>query len=543
MSRDSATRAGLAILSGVALGLAFPKFDLNLLAWVAFVPLFYAIEGEPLKRVLGLAYLQNFAAFVVSLYWIAIPLHSFADVRMELAIVPMLLLAAVLASYGAIAIWAGEYTARRLRIPMVATMPVAWTAMEWVRTYFPIGFPWNLLGYVAYRYIELMQFVEFTGVYGLSALVIFFNAVVFVVALRRGSPRLQVASLIAMTGLMGVLFGFGQWRISELGRLQPEGTLKVAMVQGDIPQSIKWNPDFLPQSFRVYQDSTVQAVKHGVDLIVWPEAAAAFLFQADGVYPAGFADYAAYRDALLNLARTTGDPILFGAPALGEQDGHAGFYNRAYLVSGQGQVVAHYDKIQLVPFGEYVPARELLGYFVNRVVQGFGDMLPGSEQTIFNVKGARLGVLICYESVFPDLTRREVNKGADVLVNITNDAWYGESSAPYQALAMAAMRSAETKVPMVRVANTGISAYIRPTGQIETVTPLFKRDLLFHDVPFRPMRTLYTMVGDLFAEICLALAAIGLLLARLRPRAAAADANEEALSPLLHPNGRGTFAS
>ncbi len=170
------------------------------------------------------------------------------------------------------------------------------------------------------------------------------------------------------------------------------------------------------------------------------------------------------------------------------QDGRIGFYNRAYLVSanGQGEVDAHYDKIELVPFGEYVPARAILGYFVNKIVEGFGDMIPGKEQTLFRVKGATLGILICYESIFPDLTRREVNEGADVLVNITNDAWYGESSAPYQVLAMAALRSVETKVPMVRVANTGISALIEPSGEITNRTPLFTRGTEIVNVSWRP---------------------------------------------------------
>jgi len=147
-------------------------------------------------------------------------------------------------------------------------------------------------------------------------------------------------------------------------------------------------------------------------------------------------------------------------------------------------------------------------------------MIPGKEQTLFDVKGARLGILICYESIFPDLTRREVNDGADVLVNITNDAWYGESSAPYQVLAMAAMRSVETKVPMVRVANTGISALIEPSGRIKNRTPLFKRGTEILDVSWRPVRTFYTMVGDLFAEICFALTLIGLLMAWQWPRPA-----------------------
>jgi apolipoprotein N-acyltransferase len=520
MSSNNATRAALAVASGLALGLAFPKFDYELLAWVAFVPLFYVIEGESMWRVFGWAYLQGFAANIVSLYWIPIPLHDFADLPMQYAIFPMLLLAGVVAINTAVAIWAGEFVARRIRIPAVITMPIAWTAVEWIRTYFPIGFPWNLLGYAAYRSLELIQFAEFTGVYGVSALIVFFNAVVYLVIFRRGIYRLQTISLSALTAIMVLLVGYGAWRINNLKNTPESGSFRVAMVQGDIPQSLKWDPKFLPQSYGVYQDESANAAKRGADLIVWPEAAAAFLFQPDNQYPAELASDAAYRNALLTLAKTIGTPLLFGAPALTQQDGRLGFYNRAYLVSanGQGEVDAHYDKIELVPFGEYVPARALFGYFVNRVVQGFGDMVPGKEQTLFDVKGAKLGILICYESIFPNLTRREVDKGADVLVNITNDAWYGESSAPFQVLAMAAMRSVETKVPMVRVANTGISTLIEPSGQITSRTPLFVRGTVIVKVPWRPVRTVYTMVGDLFAEICLVLTAFGLIMAWQRPR-------------------------
>jgi apolipoprotein N-acyltransferase len=537
MSSNNATRAALAVASGLALGLAFPKFDYELLAWVAFVPLFYVIEGESMWRVFGWAYLQGFAANIVSLYWIPIPLHDFADLPMQYAIFPMLLLAGVVAINTAVAIWAGEFVARRIRIPAVITMPIAWTAVEWIRTYFPIGFPWNLLGYAAYRSLELIQFAEFTGVYGVSALIVFFNAVVYLVIFRRGIYRLQTISLSALTAIMVLLVGFGAWRINNLKNTPESGSFRVAMVQGDIPQSLKWDPKFLPQSYGVYQDESANAAKRGADLIVWPEAAAAFLFQPDNQYPAELASDAAYRNALLTLAKTIGTPLLFGAPALTQQDGRLGFYNRAYLVSanGQGEVDAHYDKIELVPFGEYVPARALFGYFVNRVVQGFGDMVPGTEQTLFDVKGAKLGILICYESIFPNLTRREVDKGADVLVNITNDAWYGESSAPYQVLAMAAMRSVETKVPMVRVANTGISTLIEPSGQITSRTPLFVRGTVIVKVPWRPVRTVYTMVGDLFAEICLVLTAFGLIMAWQRPRTVQIEATKRTR---LAANGR-----
>ena len=250
------------------------------------MPLFYVIEGESMRRVFWWAYLQGFASYVVQLYWIPIPLHDFADVRMEFAIFPMLLLAGIVAINTAVAIWAGEFVARRTRIPAVITMPVAWTAVELIRTYFPIGFPWNLLGYTAYRNLELIQFAEFTGVYGVSALIVFFNAVVYVVIFRRGGYRLQAVSLSALTALMIVLVAFGAWRIRDLKNAPSAGSFKVAMVQGNIPQSLKWDPKFLPQSYKVYQDETADAAKRGADLIVWPEAAAAFLFQPDDHYPA-----------------------------------------------------------------------------------------------------------------------------------------------------------------------------------------------------------------------------------------------------------------
>jgi apolipoprotein N-acyltransferase len=537
MSPNKWTRPGLAVVSGLALAAAFPKIDLNLFAWVAFVPLFYAIEHQPLRRVFGYAWLQGFVCFVGSLYWVVIALHDFAGMPAVLAVLPMLLLAAIMGTYTAAAIWSGAFTARRLRIPSVLTIPIAWTALEWVRTYFPIGFPWNLLGYAAYRNIELIQFAEFTGVYGVSALIIFFNVVTYVVMFQLYPRRVQTASLGALTGTMALALIFGSWRIHRLSTAAPQGSLKVAMVQGDIPQSLKWDPKFLETSFEIYRAQSEAAAQRGADLIVWPEAAATFFFQPNDRYPARFADDAAYRQRLLQLAARTGEPILFGAPALGVEDNRIGFYNRAYLVSARGKVEGWYDKIQLVPFGEYVPLRKLLGGLVKRVVAGFGDMFAGREQTIFEVHGAKLAVLICYESVFPNLTRTAVKRGAGILMNITNDAWYGKSSAPYQMLAMAAMRSVETKVPMVRVANTGISAVIQSDGTITARTALFKRGTETEHVYWRQEKTVYAQVGDIFAESCSAFTLIALGIAFMRPRPSATEQEEE-LAALMSANGR-----
>jgi apolipoprotein N-acyltransferase len=540
MTVNVSTRAALAVASGLALALAFPNFDFNFAAWLAFVPLLYAIDGEAHRKVFLYAWLQGFVCYVASLYWVTITLHHFADVRVVFAVMPMMLLAAVIALFTAAAFWAAALIAARLGFSMVVTLPIVWTAVEWVRTYFPIGFPWNLLGYTAYQNLTLIQFAEFTGVYGVSALIVLFNVVIYIVVFRRGSPRLQGISLGVLSTLIAAAWIFGTLRIGELQGERPDRSLKFAMVQGDIPQSIKWDPHFLESSFSVYVQQTEEAARLGADLIVWPEAAAAFFFQPTEQYPAAFADDAPYRQRLLQLAADTADPILFGAPALAQESGRLGFYNRAYLVSGSGAITAWYDKIQLVPFGEYVPLRRLLGYFVNRVVAGFGDMFAGSQQTIFEFKGARLGVLICYESIFPNLSRKAVDRGADILVNITNDAWYGESSAPYQLLAMAAMRAVETKVPLVRVANTGISAVIQPTGQITARTPLFKRGTEIERVYWVPRRTVYTIVGDLFAEICFALAAIALIVAYFRPRRAKSVG--ERPPEVLFRNGHGDVA-
>jgi len=535
MAANASTRAALAVSSGLLLALSFPKFDLGFAAWVAFVPLLYAVEDGTPRQVFLYSWIQGLACYIASLYWVVITLHNFASVPLALAVIPMVLLAAVMAIYTGVAIWAATFIGARLNLPIVLTLPITWTALEWVRTYFPIGFPWNLLGYAAYQNLKLIQFAEITGVYGVSALIIFFNAVVYTVLARRSSSRVQGIALGVLSALFVAASVFGSLRVKELAQSAPAGSLKVAMVQGNIPQSIKWDPNFLPSSFQIYTDQSEAAARRGADLIIWPEAAAAFFFQPQNRYPSAFANDEAYRAKLLALAARTGDAFLFGAPALGVEDNRVGFYNRAYMVTGDGQVAAWYDKINLVPFGEYVPLRSLFGGLVNRVVHGFGDMFPGHQQTIFDFKGARLGVLICYESVFPDLARGAVKRGANILVNITNDAWYGESSAPYQLLAMAAFRAVETKTPMVRVANTGISAVIQPTGEITARTPLFQRGTEIETVDWRPVTTVYTAVGDVFAIGCFILAVLGLLAACFYPKPRHSD--PEPAEPSFQSNG------
>ena len=250
--------------------------------------------------------------------------------------------------------------------------------------------------------------------------------------------------------------------------------------------------------------------------MIWPEASAPYVFAADSVYavhPEVFAEDQELRDRMLDFVRDLGVPLLFGSPALAvDRSGRGEIWNslnRAYLVSPRGRVEAQYDKMLLVPFGEYVPLPGVL-FFIRKLVPGFGTFLPGSDPTIFQVPGGRFAVLICYEAIFPDFTRRFVARGAGFLVNITNDAWFGDTSGPDQHLAMAVVRAVENRTPVVRVANAGISAVIDPDGRIREKIPLFQRSARLAEIRWNDRMTFYSRYGDLFARTA-ALAALLLL--------------------------------
>jgi apolipoprotein N-acyltransferase len=278
------------------------------------------------------------------------------------------------------------------------------------------------------------------------------------------------------------------------------------MIQGNIVQDSKWDRASLEPSFKVYVEGSRAAVRERADLIIWPETAAPFLFQRTEFYPAGMQRDRTYRRRLLQLARTLHRPLLFGAPSL-RFARELTLRNRAYLVRADGQLGGYYDKMRLVPIAEYVPLRPVLGHFVRRLVQTVGglDVAAGNRRTIFDIGGVRLAVLICYESLFPDLSRKAVAAGANVLVNLSNDASFGRSAEPYQVLAMSVFRAVENRTPMVRVTNSGISALVTPLGEVAAATPLFTRTVEVENVAWRQLRTVYTTAGDLFAELCLAL--------------------------------------
>jgi apolipoprotein N-acyltransferase len=511
--------AVLSIFSGFLLAFAFPKFELSGVAWVGLVPLLFAIDRNALSRVFAYSWLQGFAFFLAVLYPIPIALIRFGHEALAIALAKFLMLSALEALSVAAAVGIGELISRGLNIPRTITLSISWVAFEFLRTYIPIGFPWALVGYAAYRDIRLIQFVEFTGIYGVSGLIVLVNVTAYEILRNTLSPFEAFLGAAPALSIVSIALLFGTVRVNQLRATPSAGSLKVALVQGNIPQSLKWNPSDLAPSFQVYAEATLLASRQHPDLVIWPETAVTFFFMPKDEYTGRVLSiHAAYERLLLTLVRNTHQSILFGALAL-DFDGEVSTRNRADLVSADGELVGYYDKMRLVPFDEYVPMAHLFGRFIEKPVESIGPITAGTRQTLLPVKDAKLGVLICYESIFPSLARDSVRAGGNVLVNLSNDAWFGTTSAPYQLLAMAAMRALENHTVMVRVANTGISAVISPSGEILSPTKLATRVIETETASWISSRTFYTEHGDVFAVACAAITAICLLVVLVFPAA------------------------
>jgi apolipoprotein N-acyltransferase len=503
-------QAPLAVLSGLCLAAAFPSLEIAPLAWVGLVPLLFAIREQSPGRAFVLGWITGTVFYITTCYWIVYTIGHYTALPVPLAAILLVLMSSVLACYhGAFA--AGVRWFERRGLPAVWLGPALWVTLEWLRGWFFIGFPWAGLGYSQYRFHALVQMAEVTGVYGVSAVVVLFNLVVAAVLVGRGAgeARRNLPALVTLTLLLIALVGLGRWRSAQLAAAAPAGTLRVALAQGNVAQDEKWDPAFQDETMTRYRQLTLEAAREHPALIAWPETATPFFFQEPGHR----------REEMLSLARETRVPIVFGAPAFHQlPGGRLQQLNRVYLVDAEGRQQGTYDKMQLVPFGEYVPFARVL-FFVSQMVTAVGQLGAGLVPTVFQIPGGRFGALICYEGIFPGLTRRFVAGGAEFLVNVTNDAWYGDTSAPYQHLAQAAFRTVENRVPMVRAANTGISAIIDSDGRIRWQGPLF--EMLWHvdEIRWPGVRTIYTRYGDVFVWACVVVtvAAIGFGLRSRRP--------------------------
>ena len=512
---DERSARGLAAVSGALLALAFPMIDWGPLAWIALVPLLWASLGRGPRAAFRAGWIAGVVFFLATLYWLVLTIGTYTNLSPLVSVGPLLLLCGFLAiGFGVFA--AGCERARRAGIELAWVAPPLWVLVEWVRTYILGGFPWVSLGYSQYRATYLVQFVEFTGVYGLSALVVLVNVAVYG-AVRRwyAGEAPSTRGMLAVTGLLVVLLAWGYWRVQELAAIPPKGSLRVGVIQGNISQDVKWDPAYQEGTIDHYETLTTAAVADGAELVVWPEAAAPFFFQEEGEL----------RARILDLARRLGVWLVVGSPAFSYENGGLLLHNRVYLVGPEGTADQYYDKMELVPFGEYVPLKSLF-FFVDKVVEGVGDFRAGQVPVVFHTARGNFGTLICYEAIFPGLTRRFVAGGADFLVNVTNDAWFGRTSAPYQHLAMATVRTIENRVPLVRVANTGFSAMVDIDGTIRWRTGLFESAWRVDTISWVGIPTFYARFGDVFVYGCVALLVLVAVFIMSGPRNVSMDGRQ-----------------
>ena len=480
------------------LAASFPKFGHPAFAWVALTPWLVAIAGHgralrPASPARGFAYglLTGAVYFAGTLYWTADVMVAFGGLPRPAAVPIAGLLVAYLSIYPAVAGWLIARAISRFGLRALWVAPLVWAGTEFARGYLFTGFPWVALGYSQASVLPVAQLASLGGVAALSLLV---AAVATALAVAIVSERQAARRALAGTALvLAAVAGWGQWRMSRGELVQHAPTFRVGIAQGNIAQEQKWDPAFSGTILRRYLDMSRSLAREGARLILWPESATPFFFEEE---PTGHA-------AILDTARETRSWILLGSDQI-ERGPRPRYYNVAFLVSPEGRQAGVYRKMHLVPFGEYVPLRDLL-FFAAPLVDGVGDFGVGSEVTVLSVDGHPLTAVICYESVFPYLAREAVHRGSQLLATITNDAWYGWSSAPFQHYEQGRLRAIEFGRYFVRAANTGVSAIVDPYGRVLASSQLFETTTLTGEVRLLTGLTLYARIGDAVAWACVAL--------------------------------------
>ena len=488
-----------AVASGALLALAFPSHPDHPLAWLfaplwghlALVPLLCTLKGRGFKGGFANGWVAGAVWNLLCLYWVAhtqgggpAVVAGTALMAAYLGLFPGLctgLLAALGARWGHRALWLA---------------PALWTGQEYLLSLGELGFPWLLLGHGQAAWPRLIQHASWTGVFGVTFWVVGLNVLIYL-ALTAQRPRLLAP--IALCYALPLLHA--QFAIAA----QPAQHIRVGLIQPNITLEQKWGPRGLENSFAALEHLSRQAAADEPALLVWPETA----------LPCNLARRADCRDRAFALVEELGTPLLTGASdynlALNEP------YNAAFFLTPGTVAMPAYAKMHLVPFGERTPYRDDIPLLRDiDWTQLTGDLGPaefarGTRRTIFDHPDAPFSVLICFESIFPDLVRRHVAAGAQILVNITNDSWFGRSAGPYQHALINAMRAVENRTAVARAATSGVTLFIDPYGRQRQATELFVPAAAVSDVAVARETTFYTRYGDLFAQGCLALSLAALI--------------------------------
>lgn len=485
MDQTYRTKIGVAVVSGLMLTASFPPGKLDWIAWIAIVPLLWCLKNETPSRAFRLGLIAGFAHYMTLIYWIVSVLKHYGGLPLLISLCVLILFCLYLSLFPAFF----SYLLCKIKgsfFPLFMGAGI-WVVMEFLRAKLLTGFPWCLLGYSQYKHLELIQIADLAGVYGISFLIFISNALVYVLLFDRQVLRkvFLIREIPIMIMLTLFVLVYGHYRLSETEGNQQK-VLKVAIIQGNIDQFVKWKPSYQIKTINIYERLTLSTRPFKPNLVVWPETALPFFYQ----------DNRSLAPRVTGIPVSLGADLIFGSPAYKQEKGLVRYYNRAYSLTSDGRVSGFYDKVHLVPFGEYVP---WFIPFVQRLVTAAGDFASGNEVAPLKLPHVSAGILICFEAIFPELSREQTKKGAEILVNLTNDAWFGPTSAPHQHLSMAIFRSVENRRPMVRAANTGISAMISSRGDFINKGDQFVEEVIMEELR-RPdsKLTFYTFYGDLF---------------------------------------------
>ena len=506
-------KIAMAAVSGLMLTGAFPNIDLNWLAWCALVPLLIAIQNLNWRDRIRIGLIAGLVHYLTLMYWLQYTMQIYGHLPWYLSIPVLFLMATYLSLYVIAFVLLVDRLHEKPALCLIL-IPALWVSLEYIRSFLFTGFPWELLGYSQYRTLHIIQISDIFGVFGISFLILLTNVALYQVYLyftandRSTFPvtrRGIIGAGIAVVMVLAAAWAYGAFRIKTIDHLAGKSAKeRIGVVQGNIEQSLKWDPAFQVETIHKYTRLSRVAGEQKPKLIVWPETATPFYFLYDKKLS----------DMVLEGIRPIATHFLIGSPSFNQKDKQIDYFNSAYLVRPDGKAIGKYDKAHLVPYGEYVPLRSWFP-FLGKMVAQVGDFVPGKKGETLTWNDYKLGVLICYELIFPYLSRAVTKNGAAVLVNITNDAWYGRTSAPYQHFSMAVLRAVENRRSLVRAANTGISGFIDPVGRVTDATELFTEATLTRDVPFLTSVTFYTRYGEVFARLCLAISLFAIFIKML----------------------------
>lgn len=481
----------LPLLSGLLLTLAFPPFHFFIPAFVALVPMFYFLERtRGWREVLTGSLIMGLAHNVTLLYWTSIFTQA-----------GFIFLMGYLSLY--VLIWSSvhRYLLGRSRGLALVIAPFAWVCLEYLKGIGELAFTWGQLAYSLTGFPLLLQFADSTGPYGISLWIAVVNVLVFLLITADRTPvRAWLGTAIIFSFICVAEYGMYRYDMYE-----PDEFINVGLVQPGLDQDTKWNPAFQDSTIRLLSNQSREVADRGTDLIIWPETAVPTYLKYD----------LATKTIIAELVQELECPILLGAPHYEVLEGEYRSFNTALLYNSNGILQDKiYKKTHLVPFGERTPWEDKFD-FLKDVDLGGGHFTPGNDLTLFELDSLKIGTLICFESIFPEIAREWRNQGAGLLVNITNDAWFKRTSAPFQHAAAVVLRAIENRVSIARSANTGVSLTVDPLGRIRQSTPIFVRTSLQDRLPLGGELTLYTRMGDLVVILCWFVLLLGVLIGRI----------------------------